>query len=267
MNMLQLEEMRSRLKTQLLPTNIEYRPQVGSTMDLVRAQLEAGAPEGMLALTDEQLAGRGRQGRNWVTPPGSALLFSLGLRPTWLALTEAMTLVWLAAVALCEGIAEATGLDPQLKWPNDVLLPDPGNPTGWAKTAGILLETNIGETGMAWAILGCGINVSASPPPEAGLRSPATDLSRSLGAPVERLAVFEAILHHMDDWYRRLQAGERPALFAAWRSRLVSIGREVTVQTAAGSLQGLALDVAADGALRVRDATGEVHLVTHGDVS
>jgi BirA family transcriptional regulator, biotin operon repressor / biotin---[acetyl-CoA-carboxylase] ligase len=267
MNMLQLEEMRSRLQPQVLPTSIEYRAQVGSTMDLVRAQLEAGAPEGMLAVTDEQLAGRGRQGRSWVTPPGSALLFSLGLRPTWLALPEAMTLVWLAAVSLCEGIAEATGLDPQLKWPNDVLLPDPGNPAGRAKTAGILLESHIGEAGLVWAILGCGINVSASPPPDAGLRTSATDLSRSLGAPVDRMAVFAAILQRMDAWYGRLQAGERPALFTAWRNRLISIGHEVTVQTAQGSLQGLALDVETDGALRVRDATGEVHRVTHGDVS
>lgn len=260
------------LPTVALPRSVWCYTQVGSTMDTVREQLRQTEDHSvpMLVLAEEQTAGRGRKQRPWAAPPGSALLFSLGLRPHWLPLARVPSLVWMAGVALCEGISETTGLHPRLKWPNDVVLVGEkqadGTPT-LAKIAGILLETGSSGTGVAWAIIGCGINVSASPPLDTPLRYPATSLAAAAGRAIARLPLLRSILVRMDTWYTRLEQGADESLFVAWRDLLVTIGQQVQVDTADGPLAGYAEAVEPSGALRVRDADGNVHLVTSGDVS
>lgn len=265
------EAILSDLGTALLPRAVYTYGQVGSTMDIAREIMHTtSATVPFLVLTEEQTAGRGRMGRPWVAPPGSALLFSLVLRPTWLAPGDAPTLIWLACVALCEGIVEATGLRPQLKWPNDLLLALPSAPSApptWHKLSGILLEANSSSDAVVWAIIGCGLNVSASPPATLTPHYPATNLSAALGRPVARLPLLRAILKRMDYWYTCLQYGGRDQLFAAWRALLVTLGAEVRVSTAEGTLFGRAEDVDASGALHLRDASGRVHIISNGDVN
>jgi BirA family biotin operon repressor/biotin-[acetyl-CoA-carboxylase] ligase len=207
--------------------------------------------------------------RPWAAAPGSALLFSLVLRPGWLAPEAAMSLVWLAAVSLCEGIALVTPLSPRLKWPNDVLLPAQSPAPGgaaWHKVAGILLESGHAQQRLDWASIGCGINISEHPPADV-LRSPATNLSAALGEPLPRLPLLRAILLRMDMWYGRLQQGDHDSLFAAWQNLLVTVGQQVQIETASGDiLRGLAEGVEPSGALLVRDAAGTLHTVNSGDV-
>lgn len=286
------------LSPRALPRTIRCHATVSSTMDLARELLASldSSQLPALVVADEQTAGRGRMGRPWVAPPGSALLASLALRPTWLAADQGVALVWVAAVALCEAVEDVTPLRPGLKWPNDLLVTaaarsdyaetdsqaqlsyhqappapadrDPRSPPrqpAWAKAAGILLEVNMGLGGLEWAILGCGVNISAAPPPEA-TRYPATSLAEAAGAPVSRLALLRALLLRIDAWHARLRSGERDALYRAWRSRLVTIGRPVRVETPGGPIEGLAVDVDPGGGLLVRDAAGELHTVTAGDV-
>lgn len=193
-----------------LPRRVVCAAQVGSTMDIAREHLrradenknenkdENDIP--LLVVADEQTAGRGRLQRVWVAPPGTALLCSLALRPGWLPTGRAQSLVWLAGVALCEAIAETTGVPPRLKWPNDVLL-------AGSKVAGILLETGSRGTSVDWAIIGWGINVGAAPPPDASLRTPATCLADVAGRSVDRLTLLRAILLHLDSWYTTLEQG------------------------------------------------------------
>jgi BirA family biotin operon repressor/biotin-[acetyl-CoA-carboxylase] ligase len=135
----------------------------------------------------------------------------------------------------------------------------------WAKAAGILLEVTSGASGLEWAILGCGVNISASPPAET-TSYPTTNLAAALGTPVSRLALLQALLLRIDTWQRRLRAGERDALFAAWRARLLTIGRQVRVATPHGLIEGLAVGVDRSGGLLVRDPTGALHTITAGDV-
>jgi BirA family transcriptional regulator, biotin operon repressor / biotin---[acetyl-CoA-carboxylase] ligase len=264
---LQPEAILQGLATTSLPRTIHCYGQVGSTMDLCRAALgslpEQALP--LLVVADEQVAGRGRRGRAWVAPAGTALLFSLALRPQNLAAERAASLVWLASVALCEGIAEATGLQPRLKWPNDLLVPYADQPS-WRKAAGILLEVQSTSESVAWAIIGCGINVAASPPLEA-VRYPAGNLATSCGGPVERLLLLQAVLRRFDSWYLRLAAGDDEALFARWRSLIHNLGQQVQVETDQGPISGQAEDVERDGALIVRDASGARHRVASGDVA
>lgn len=264
------ETILDNLGTAVLPRRVLCYEQVSSTMDVAREQLQRLPPEAypLLVLADEQTAGRGRMRRPWSSSPGSALLFSLVLRPTWLATEYSMALVWLAAVSICEAITLVTPLHPRLKWPNDVLLPaDPSLPEGaWHKVAGILLEAGHDQQRLDWATIGCGVNISEHPPAEL-LRAPATNLAAALDEPLPRLPLLRAALLRLDVWYVRLQQGDYDSLFATWRSLLITLGRQVQIETASGEiLRGVAEDVEPSGALRVRDAAGTLHTISSGDV-
>ena len=243
---------------------IRYQETIGSTMDLARSQLQQLLVEQLpiLVIADEQTAGRGRQGRSWLAPPSTALLTSLALRPNHLPAAQGITLIWMLAVALCEALEELTPLRPKLKWPNDLLLNDPA--VGWAKAAGMLLEVNLSANRVEWAILGCGINLYASPP-VGSTTYPATSLAAA-GAAVTRLQLLEALLRHTEQWYKQLQSGETGALFTAWRDRLHTLGQSITISTNQGRFSGLAEAVTPSGSLLVRDADGSLRTVTTGDV-
>ncbi len=276
----------SDLDTAGLPRSVHCFTQVSSTMDVAREWLQNAPLDSFpaLILAEAQTSGRGRQGRSWATPPGSALLFSLIFKPHWLPMSRAYTLVWLAGVSLCEGIQAATGLEARLKWPNDVLLPAsghdqaenqsaPGQPTGlhhdsryWHKAAGILLEMSSTGQMIDYAIIGCGLNVNASPPVDMPLRYGATDLAATLGHSVARLPLLRAILTRMDHWHTYLQGGAYEHLFQAWRNHLLTLGQDVRIETATGVLTGHAEDVDRSGILYVRDATGQIHSISSGDV-
>ncbi len=285
------------LGTSILPRAVKCYAQVGSTMDVAREWLQhtTTAQLPLLVLADVQTAGRGRLRRNWNAPPNSALLFSLALRPEYLPAERTQALVWMTGVALCEGITATTGLQPRLKWPNDVMLPathtptsqpqpgmahllQPGTEVGeqqapmiapeqWYKVAGILLELSSRGSNVDQAILGCGLNVSANPPASVTLRYATTNLSSALGRPVPRLPLLRALLTRLDHWYVRLQQGEVEQLFQTWRSALLTLGHTVQIETATGMLTGYAEDVEPSGALRLRDVTGTIHTIASGDIN
>jgi BirA family biotin operon repressor/biotin-[acetyl-CoA-carboxylase] ligase len=290
--MLNAEAIVSGLGTREVPGLVYTYESVGSTMDEARRLLARHPTErALLVVAEEQTAGRGRLGRSWQAPAGSALLFTLALRPHWLAPAHAISLIHLAAVALCEGVATATSLRAGLKWPNDLILParslqggsevriqDSGfsrpnaeqthqtvDGTFGAKAGGILLESTIVAERLDAVLIGCGLNVSASPP-LASVRYPATSLTQALGAPVDRLAVLRAILVHFDAWYIRLAQGDYEALFAVWRRHLLTLGHQVRIETAQGVLTGRAEAVAVDGSLLLRSEDGTLHTVRSGDV-
>jgi BirA family biotin operon repressor/biotin-[acetyl-CoA-carboxylase] ligase len=163
----------------------EHVPSTPSTQLL----LPAGAPEGALVSADEQTAGRGRLGRRWLAPAGTSLLCSLQLRPT-IASERLPELTGVAARACAEAIAALTGLEPELKFPNDVLL-------GGRKVAGILAEARDGRV-----VLGIGVNVNVSAeqlPQEVDL--PATSLLVATGHELERADLLVELLERLEERY------------------------------------------------------------------
>jgi BirA family biotin operon repressor/biotin-[acetyl-CoA-carboxylase] ligase len=256
-----------------LPTNLVGRSllrheQVSSTNDLVRERARAGAPEGLVVLAEEQVAGRGRQGRGWIAPPGSSVLMSLLLRPTWLAPTDAFALTMLAGVALCEAVEQVAPLRAALKWPNDLMLPSPPE-AELRKAAGILSELEVAEERIAWAVIGIGANVNWAPSGVVDGRDlgrVATSVSAAAGQPIDRLALARALLVCLDARYAALRQGRREELFQTWRGRLATLGQEVQVRLPQGELHGIAEDVEPAGMLRVRDAAGALHMIMAGDV-
>jgi BirA family biotin operon repressor/biotin-[acetyl-CoA-carboxylase] ligase len=231
-----------------VPGSGEAAPQLGrprvhvrridSTNDRARALAAAGAPHGTLVTAGEQTAGRGRQGRTWSAPAGTALLMSLVLRsrPPLLPLA--------AAVA----VAEVCGPAARIKWPNDVLVDG-------LKVAGILVE---GRPLEGWSVLGIGLNLAvdiASLPPELAGRA------GTLGRPAGEL---EPTLAELLDALTRQLAAPPAAILEAWRERDALRGREVEWAHGRGTAAGVdgegRLVVMLDGGGRTELHAGEVHL-------
>jgi BirA family biotin operon repressor/biotin-[acetyl-CoA-carboxylase] ligase len=199
-----------------------------------------GAPEGVVAVADEQTAGRGRLGRTWVAPAGSALLVSVLLRP---ALTAERThLVTLAAgLAALDAIDELAPVPAGLKWPNDVVVGD-------RKLAGILAEAD----GAGAVVVGMGVNVQP-----AALPADLVDIATAVA--VDRAQLLVAWLRAYD---ARLGALERVVADAGARS--ATLGRRVRVELARETFEGTATELTAEGFLvvdgRVVSAGDVVHL-------
>ncbi len=213
----------------------------------------ADAPDRTLVVADYQSAGRGRQGRRWIAPPGTALTFSILFRPDAPA-PPPRRYTLLASVAVCEAIERlAPDLKPRIKWPNDVML-------GKRKVAGVLAEGSWVGAALR-LIVGIGINVSTSADELAAVSSAATSL-RAAGAEVERASLLVALVERLAWWL------EQPLdrLQAAWQDRLWGIGQRAHLAEAGGDVEVVVLGVAEDGRLRVRDPDGSERLTLAGEL-
>lgn len=225
--------------------------EVGSTNDVAATLADRGEPEGTVVVADAQSAGRGRHGRAWASPPGAGLYMSMLTRPA----PHAVGLLTIAAgVAIAEGIQAATGLQPQLKWPNDVYLDG-------RKLAGILAEAGT-SAGVQYVILGCGINLMpAAYPPDVAAR--ATSIESELGRAVDRGLLFVQCLAALDVRYRDLQSQSSATVIGRWRERAVStFGRRVEWDVAGVTRHGVAEDIDESGALLVRDGNTRARVIS-----
>jgi len=241
--------------------SVTHIGQTGST----NADLAAGAniPHGRVLITEEQLAGRGRSGRDWFCPPGAGLMFSVLLRlPEIPADRRGWTgaLLGLAMVRAVNG----TGIPAQLKWPNDVLI-------AGHKCAGIL-----GEVAGSALVIGTGINVSLVP---AELpRSDATSLwlaapagNDTAGVVLDRNALLAAILDSFGDLLDRWVAArgdvDASGLRVEYRRACATIGSRVRLELPGGAaVLAEAVDVALDGSLIVVDDEGRRAAYSAADV-
>lgn len=251
-----------RRTTGLLGTRVQYWPRIDSTNNVLLELGEQGAQEGMLVIADEQTAGRGRLGRRWSAPVGTALLFSLLFRPSGAFVQQAARIPMLCGLALVEAIQALTALPVQLKWPNDVII---GMDADWRKVAGMLSDVGMLNGAPAFLVVGIGVNVNVPAEQLTSLAPNAGSLSVALGRPVERAALLEAFLTRADAYYAEFRAGWDP--LAAWASYLAWTGKTVRVDTPTGVLEGVFEGVAEDGALVLRTPSGWRHTFSVGDVS
>ena len=248
------------LNTRVMGRPLRYVSRTGSTNEDLKALAQTGASEGYVLVAGEQTRGRGRRGRLWSAPPGTSLLTSTLLRPSWLPPADGFFLTMVAGLAAAEAVEEVAAIPVELKWPNDLQI-------GGLKLGGILVESEIAESAFQWAIVGIGLNVNWSPESIPELAGRATALSSTLGRPISRPDLLRALLQRMEHHYLRLRSGARSTLFDAWRERLTTIGREVRVERSGHWLEGVAEDVSPTGALIVRDERGVLHTLNAGDVT
>jgi BirA family transcriptional regulator, biotin operon repressor / biotin---[acetyl-CoA-carboxylase] ligase len=197
----------------------------------------AGEPEGVVAVADEQTAGRGRLDRSWLAPPGAALLVSVLLRPR-LPIDRLHLVTLAAALAAIDAVTALATVDARLKWPNDVVIGD-------RKLAGILAESD----GAGAIVVGMGLNVRGDWfPPE--LEATATACA------VDRDELLTGWLRALDTRLDSLDGVVRDA-----RAHSATLGRRVRVELAHDSFEGVARDLTPEGYLVV-----DGRVVTAGDV-
>jgi BirA family transcriptional regulator, biotin operon repressor / biotin---[acetyl-CoA-carboxylase] ligase len=272
---------------------LEIASRLPTTMVRAAELAEAGVPEGATVVADEQTAGRGRLGRAWLAPPGSALLVSVVLRPP-LAIGQAWLVVSLAAVALADTVrqvlaAAGSRATVGLKWPNDLLLDG-------RKAAGLLAEAGAGglpsearaqapgppsraersppvNTGgqpggrLPWVVLGMGVNVGEAMEFPAELAGRATSVGLAAGRGVDRAELLGAWGRRFIAGYGDLGAGPTTPLLLAYRDRLETLGRRVRAERLSGDpVVGTAVDLTASGNLVILTDTGTRVEISTGDV-
>ena len=232
---------------------------VGSTNDVVRGWLADGTPEVCLAVADRQTAGRGRNGRVWLAPAGSALLVSLGFRPAWLRADRVWRLAATVSLAMADAAEQVAGLPDRaiaLKWPNDLYAAS-GSSAAPRKLGGVLGETDGLGSPDPRVVIGIGINTNWAPdafPPElAGTMTSLGEARR--GRPIDDALLLDAFVSGLEVRIDALRGGHFD--LAGWTDRQLTTGNEIELEQPDGRRrQHLALGVDAhSGGLVVEDPT------------
>ncbi len=223
---------------------VRWSPATDSTNDDAAARARAGAPQGLVIGTDFQAGGRGRRGREWRSEPGDAVLCSVVLRPPVPA-ADVGVLPIVAAVSVAEALGDGAGI----VWPNDIVI-------GGRKVCGILCELAADEAGVAWVVVGIGINVRGVPQLGDG-RWQAGALGDA-GTPPPRAQVLVAVLTNLSRRYAEWLADGPAATLAAFAERDLLQGSGITIQIGDRETSGTAGGLDEQGRLRVMTAAGEV---------
>lgn len=252
------EEVRCGLHCKTLGSQIFLLPEVDSTNEEAKRQAQQGAPDGSVFIAEHQTGGKGRLGRNWSSPPGGGIWFSVLLRPGLMP-SEISSITLLAGIAVCRGIRAVTGCEATIKWPNDVVI-------GSRKVCGILTELTAEIDRIEYVVLGIGINANMESFPEE-LSEKATSLRMEAGKDFPRAAVLRAVLEALEPLLERAKAGERlPAILEEYKSLCVSLNRRVGFFFDGRQQTGTAVDVSPTGELIVeRDGGGRL-AVNAGEV-
>ena len=254
-------EVQIGLDTQIIGKEMHYRPYVDSTNRLAKALAYHGAPEGTIVVAEEQTDGKGRRDRNFYSPRGKGIWFSVILRPKFLP-KDAPKCTLMAAVAVAEAMTRFK-LKANIKWPNDLI-------HDGRKFVGILTEMT-GEIGkITYLVVGVGINANINREefPES-LREIASSLSELSGGEISRVKFFRAVLEEFDKLYREVNESGFDKVLERWRKYNVTLGKDILVVSADESgdnFTGKAVDLNQDGALIV-ETGGGLQTVYAGDVS
>ncbi len=244
-----------QLETQLVGKKFIHLESVSSTMDEAFQLGLQGAREGTVVCAETQSKGRGRLGRDWVSPKGKGIYFSLLLRPES-APSEVARITLLCAVALCEALQKETGLDPKIKWPNDILL-------NHKKLAGILTEMNADTDRIKFLVVGVGLNVNTSRSP---LPPEATSLKIETRQAHSRIKLLQAILRSLDFWYADFKKNGFESAMLKWKKYSSTLGQRVRLRHLKETVEGLAVDLSTDGGLLIRCDDGRTIKNISGDV-
>jgi BirA family biotin operon repressor/biotin-[acetyl-CoA-carboxylase] ligase len=232
---------------------------VDSTNAVAMRLGEEGEPHGAIVLAEEQSAGRGRAGRAWISEKSSGIHLSVLLRPA-ISPIQGSLITIVSGLAARDAVAEQTGVEADLRWPNDILI-------GRKKCGGILTEMHAEPDRIHFAVTGIGINVNQTEFPRE-LASIATSLRIETARPHSRIELLARLMRHLDRYYNLfLSEGAPPILkrFAAVSS--FAEGKRVRISTAVETYVGTSAGLEPSGLLRVRRDDGRTEVVISGDVT
>ena len=250
-----VEALREALRGRTVGRRILHFDRIGSSMDETRRLAEAGEPEGLVCIVEEQTKGRGRFNRAWVSPRGKNVSFSLLLTP---ALEQLPFMNMAAALSVSGALRAYAGLDTRLKWPNDVRV-------GGLKICGVLIENSARLDGRVNAVIGIGVNVNFDPSEHPEIADLATSVRKETGRRGDRTAILREVLERMDGLYAEVKAGAR--LTERWAAEMETLGRHVTVRWKERETSGVAESVDDEGGLVLRRDDGTLVTVSAGEVT
>ena len=252
-------EIESRISTEWAGRNVSYFRETDSTNTQAKRLGEEGAPAGTLAVADRQMAGKGRRGRSWDSPPGRDIYMSLLLRPD-IRPSDAPMLTLVMAQSVAEAIREKTGINARIKWPNDIV-------AGGKKLCGILTEMSAEMDYINYIVIGVGINVNQPSFPE-DIADRATSLMLEAGRSFLRGPLIAAVMERFEDNYSRfLGTNDLSGMREAYNELLVNVGEQVRVLEPGHEYNALSIGINDRGELLVRKEDGSREAVFAGEVS
>ena len=253
------EEVGSRLKTKWMGRPVRYFEVIDSTNRYAKKAAEDGAPEGLLVIGDEQTAGRGRSGRHWTTPPGTAIAMTILLRPEIAADRIAMTTL-VMGLAVTQAVRELYDIPAGIKWPNDVVI-------NGKKLCGILTEMSAEVMHVNHIVIGVGINANMTSFPEE-LSRIATSLKLELGRDVSRAELIAQVMAEFERLYEKFEEdGDLRAVSEEYNALCLNAESMVRVLDPNGEYTGTSHGINALGELLVETESGQVRNVYAGEVS
>ena len=248
------ESFTGNIGTRFIGQRVLYFPRLASTMDLARGEARKGAGKGLVVIADEQTAGRGRKQRSWLSPRG-CIAMSVVLRPR---LAYLPSLIMVASLAVVRSIRLVTGLEPRIKWPNDVII-------NGKKVCGVLIENEVTGARVDYSIIGRGINVNLSLSGFPDIMPIATSLSDELGRDVSRPELVICLLTELEKLY--LELPDTGCVYNEWRDMLATLGRQVVARMGDKDVYGIAESADSDGSLLIRQRDGAMFRIVAGDVT
>ena len=246
--------LKDHLTTSFVGKQAHHYASVTSTMEIAKKLARQGAVDGTVVIADEQTAGKGRLGRTWLSPENN-LSISIILHPS---LTNLPRLIMVASVAVIRAIRRITGIDAQIKWPNDVTIKG-------KKVCGILIENELRGDHISFSVIGIGININLDPFTFPEISALATSLSHEVGKEVSRTELTCALLSELEILYLQAQTGT--SVYEEWQRHMETLGKLVRVQFGTSIEQGKTEAVTESGNLILRHSDGHTSEILAGDVT
>lgn len=254
------EELMLKKETEVFGREIHVFEKVVSTNDVARKLAAQGAPEGTIVIAEQQMQGKGRMGRSWVSTPQKGIWFSFVLRPKIMPAFAAQ-LIFVSAVAVCRALRRSTGLEITIKWPNDLILEG-------KKIVGILTELSAEIDMVNYLVVGVGINANHRPEDfPAAIREKAGSLALAAGRSFRRTDLLLQVLKELEAEYREYHEAGFSNVIERWKALNSTLGKEVMVISGDEKFSGWAYNLDESGRLLVQREDGSVSAVIAGDVS
>ncbi|MDP2945339.1 MAG: biotin--[acetyl-CoA-carboxylase] ligase [Atribacterota bacterium] len=255
------QEVQRRLFTKYIGKEVYYFPELKSTNIIAKEKAlhrAEGINEGTLIIAERQSAGKGRLGREWFSPAGGiwlSIILYPQLPPSYIPRITLMT-----AVAVVKAIKMCVQIEPQIKWPNDILINE-------KKVCGILTEMSAELDIINWVVVGIGINVNIDHRkfPE-DIQENTISLKEVLGKEVLRVKMVQIFLQEFEKYYESLKRREFSSILREWKLYSHTLGRKIRVDMGERIVTGEAVNINEEGALILKKEDGELVEIISGTI-